>query len=135
MSQMKRRIFSVELKLKTLERMRAGESPSVLARELGVFPHKLHEWRRAWRENEGKFRRRGPPSLADALEAGASVDDLEMARKRIADLERKLGQQALELDFFKGALLRIEENRRKQGKHSGTPSTSKSGTLTGSKAN
>jgi len=111
MSQMKRRIFSVELKLKTLERMRAGESPSVLARELGVFPHKLHEWRRAWRENEGKFRRRGPPSLADALEAGASVDDLEMARKRIADLERKLGQQALELDFFKGALRRIETSR------------------------
>jgi transposase len=126
MSQMKRRIFSVELKLKTLERMRAGESPSVLARELGVFPHKLHEWRRAWRENEGKFRRRGPPSLADALEAGASVDDLEMARKRIADLERKLGQQALELDFFKGALRRIEASRQPKDGPGATASSPRS---------
>jgi len=126
MFQMKRRIFSVELKLKTLERMRAGESPSVLARELGVFPHKLHEWRRAWRENEGKFRRRGPPSLADALEAGASVDDLEMARKRIADLERKLGQQALELDFFKGALRRIEASRQPKDGPGATASSPRS---------
>jgi transposase-like protein len=126
MSQMKRRIFSVELKLKTLERMRAGESPSVLARELGVFPHKLHEWRRAWRENEGKFRRRGPPSLADALEVGASVDDLEMARKRIADLERKLGQQALELDFFKGALRRIEASRQPKDGPGATASSPRS---------
>ena len=98
----------------------------MLARELGVFPHKLHEWRRAWRENEGKFRRRGPPSLADALEAGASVDDLEMARKRIADLERKLGQQALELDFFKGALRRIEASRQPKDGPGATASSPRS---------
>ena len=41
----------------------------------------------------------------------------------------------VELDFFKGALLRIEENRRKQEQTSGKPFTSKSGTLTDSKAN
>ena len=59
----------------------------------------------------------------------------ERQRRRIADLERLVARQALELDFFRGALLRIEENRRKQGSNSGKPSTSKSGTLTGSKAN
>jgi transposase-like protein len=126
MSEMKRRVFSVEVKLKTLARMRAGESPSVLARELGVLPHKLHEWRRAWRENEGKFRRRGPPSLTDALEAGASADDLEMARRRIADLERKVGQQALELDFFKGALRRIEASRQPKDGPGATASSPRS---------
>ena len=57
----------------------------------------------------------------------------ERQRRRIADLERLVARQALELDFFRGALLRIEENRRKQGQNSGKPSTSKSGTLTGSK--
>jgi hypothetical protein len=50
-------------------------------------------------------------------------------------LERLVARQALELDFFKGALLRIEENRRKREQTSGRPSTSKSDTWTGSKAN
>ena len=59
----------------------------------------------------------------------------ERQRRRIADLERLVARQALELDFFKGALLRIGENRRKRGSNSGRPSTSKSGTWTGSKAN
>ena len=53
----------------------------------------------------------------------------------MAELKRLVARQALELDFFKGALLRIEENRRKRGQNSGKPSTSKSGTLTGGKAN
>ena len=112
MSKPKRRVFSAELKLKTLERMRFGESPGALAAELGVLPHRLHDWRRAWRANEGKFRRRGPPSPADAMEAGASADHLETAKRRIAELERKVSQQALELDFFKGALRRIEASRQ-----------------------
>jgi hypothetical protein len=59
----------------------------------------------------------------------------ERQRRRIEELERLVARQALELDFFKGALLRIEENRRKRGQTSGKPSTSKSGTLTGGKAN
>jgi len=51
----------------------------------------------------------------------------ERQRRRIAELERLVARQALELDFFKGALQRIEENRRKRGQTSGMPSTSKSG--------
>jgi transposase len=112
MSKPKRRVFCAELKLKTLERMRSGESPSALAKELGVLPQKLHEWGRTWRANEGKFHRRGPPSLVEALEAGASADELETAWRRIAELERKVGQQAFDLDFFRGALRRIEASRR-----------------------
>src|SRR5260221_2368990 len=104
MSKPKRRVFSAELKLRTLERMRSGESPSALAEELGVLPQKLHEWRRTWRANEGKFRRRGPPSLVEALEAGASGDELETARRRIAGLGRRRGQQAVDPAFFIGAL-------------------------------
>ena len=59
----------------------------------------------------------------------------ERQLRRIAELERLTARQALELDFFKGALLRIEENRRKRESNSGKPSTSKSGAWTGSKAN
>jgi hypothetical protein len=119
-------VFSAELKLKTLERMRSGESASALAAELGVFPGKLHEWRRAYRANEGRFRRRGRPSLIDAVEAGASADDLETARRRIAELERKVGQQAFELDFFRGALRRIEASRRPKDGPGATASSPRS---------
>jgi hypothetical protein len=34
------------------------------------------------------------------------------AERRIAELERKLGEQALLTDFFKGALRRIEASRQ-----------------------
>jgi hypothetical protein len=36
-------------------------------------------------------------------------------------------RQALDLDFFKSALLCIEKSRRKREQTSGTPSTNKSG--------
>ena len=51
----------------------------------------------------------------------------ERERKRVADLERLVARQALEIDFFKGALQRVEERRRKREETSGTASTSKSG--------
>jgi hypothetical protein len=34
------------------------------------------------------------------------------AARRIAELERKIGQQALELDFFRAALRHVREPRR-----------------------
>jgi hypothetical protein len=54
-----------------------------------------------------------------------TVEDRE--RTRMAELEKLVAQQALEIDFFKGALQRIEENRRKREQTSGAASTSKSG--------
>src|SRR5450631_1669953 len=42
---------------------------------------------------------------------------------RIAELERKIGQQALEIDFLKGCLQRIEEQRMLQAFHGNPPST------------
>ena len=59
----KRRVYSAELKLKTLERWRAGEAASKLAAEIGVDRGKLYEWRATYRKNEGKFRSRGRPAL------------------------------------------------------------------------
>ena len=41
---------------------------------------------------------------------------------RIAELERKVGQQALEIDFLKGCLQRIEEQRRLQALTGNPPS-------------
>jgi transposase-like protein len=123
----KRRVYSVELKLRTLARMRAGEPASRLAAEIGVLPGKLYEWRAAYRKNEGGFRRRGRPSLIDAVEAGAVIDDdLASARRAIAELQRKVGEQSQVIDFFKGALRRIEASRQAKDAPGGTASSPRS---------
>ena len=124
----KRRVYSVELKLKTLERMRAGEPVSKLAAEIGVLPGKLYEWRETYRKNAGKFRRRGRPGgLAEAVAAGVVVeDDLTAAQQTIAELQRKVGEQSQLIDFFKGALRRIEASRQGKGEPGATASSPRS---------
>jgi hypothetical protein len=45
---------------------------------------------------------------------------------RVSELERKVGQQALEIDFLKRALQHVEEQRRLRALNNGAPSTRKS---------
>src|SRR5271165_1769248 len=108
-----------------LERLKGCEYIAGLAKELGISRSQLYRI-----QMDALGRKPKPRPEAWVKE---KADDRQ--RRRIADLERMVARQALEPDFFKGALLRIEENRRKRGQASGKPSTSKSGTLTGSKAN
>jgi len=104
------RSFSREFKLKALERIERGETISALSVEFGVHRQLLYKWSDAHRA--GRLgARRGRPTKGEALvRAGlvAERGELETARRRVAELERKVGQQALELDFFRGALRRIE---------------------------
>jgi hypothetical protein len=44
-------------------------------------------------------------------------------RARIAELERKVGQQELDLDFFQRALRYVEEAQQQSGAPGGTAST------------
>jgi AraC-like DNA-binding protein len=108
-----------------LERLKGCRYITGLAQELGISRSQLY---RIQRDALG---RKPEPKPEAWLREKAE----ERQRRRIADLERLVARQALEPDFFRGALLRIGENRRKQGQHSGKPSTSQSGTWTGGKAN
>lgn len=119
------RKYDEDFRQSALERMKTCQDVNALALELGVNRAQLYRFR-----NEALGR---PP--VPRPESWLREKSDQRQRRRIAELERLVARQALELDFFKGALLRIEENRRKQGPNSGKPSTSKSGTLTGSKAN
>jgi transposase len=119
------RKYDEDFRRTALERMKSGQGVRALARELGVNRTELYRWR-----NEALGRAPVPRPQSWLQEKSE-----ERQRRRIAELERLVARQALELDFFKGALLRIEENRRKRGQTSGKPSTSKSGTRTGSQAN
>jgi transposase len=116
MSETERRRYSREFKLAAVMRLEAGESGSALSLELGVKRTVLYRWRDAWRAGGELALREGQgrPTKAEALameEARgplAKANDLADARRQIEALERKVGQQQVALDFFKGALRRIE---------------------------
>jgi hypothetical protein len=107
------RKFDEDFRKTALEHMQMCEDVSALAGELGVSRPQLSRWR-----NEALGRKPEPRPEARLKEKAD-----ERQRRRMAELERSVARQALELDFFKGALLRIEENRRKPGPNSGEPST------------
>jgi transposase len=112
------RVFSREFKLKVVRRMLAGENVSALARELKVLRKDLYVWRKRFRSGGPEaLRGRGrPPKAAPASVAKATAEPAssqpDAARKRIAELERKIGQQQVELDFFRQALRQVKEARR-----------------------
>src|ERR1700757_2026174 len=104
----KDRVFSREMKLTAVRRMMAGESVGALAREFNLRRHLLYLWRDNFRAGgpNALRTRGGRPSKSEALTnvSVVATDDLGLARQRIAELERKDGQQHLELDFFRQAL-------------------------------
>ena len=119
MTKTEARSFSRAFKLDVVRRMEAGENVSALSREVEVKREVLYRWRDAFRVGgEAALRLRGRPSKADAAVmqiargVAGKADDLAEARWQIDQLQRKVGQQALDLDFFKVALRRIEASRR-----------------------
>lgn len=108
MSKGKRRVFSREFKLSAIKRIAAGESVAALSLELGVRTDHLYQWC-------GHFRRGGADALRPACRPRKGFGRLDIepgkdvatARARIGELERKIGQQQLELDFFRRALRQV----------------------------
>jgi len=76
-----RRQFTKEFKLAAVRRLEQGVSITEAARALEVSPNVLHRWRREFRQGTGNaFPGNGKERWSEG---------------RIADLERKIGQQAL----------------------------------------
>ena len=112
-----RRVFSTDTKLKIVKRMLAGESARDLAREVKVSRTFLYRWKDIYRRlgAAGFARRRGrPPASGVPSEAAEEANVLAAARRKVAELERKIGQQQVELDFFRRALRQVEADRRAQ---------------------
>jgi transposase-like protein len=119
----KYRVFSQEVKLAMVRRMLAGENVIALARELKVKAKDLYRWR-------SKFRAGGAAALRGPGRGGGKPvpDDppdakLAKAQRRIAELERKIGQQQVELDFFRQALRQVRGQRRPSDGPGAGPST------------
>jgi len=107
-----RRQFTREFKLAALQRLDLGASVAEVARGFEVNPNVLHRWRRELRQGPGN--------------AFPGLGKRRWEEGRVAQLERKIGQQALEIDFLKGCLQRIDEQRKLQALAGKPLSTSKS---------
>jgi transposase len=107
-----RQRFTREFKIAAVRRLQQGETVAVVARALEVNPGLLHRWREEYQQGPKK-------AFPGSGRRGIEPD-------RVAQLERKIGQQALEIDFLKGCLQSIEEQRPLQARQPQPPSTRKS---------
>jgi transposase len=115
----KPRVFDRDFKLMVVRRMLAGENVTALAREVNVLRKDIYLWRDRFRSGGAEaLQRKGRPRKTDGLATGGEPGaakpgtELDVARRHIAELERKVGQQQLELDFFRQALRQVKEARR-----------------------
>jgi transposase len=95
-----RRRFTREFKEAAVRRLEMGVPVVEVARACEVSPNALYRWRRELREF-GSRAFTGP---------GRSRTE----EQQVAALERKVGQQALEIDFLRGCLQHVEEQRKLQ---------------------
>jgi len=87
------------LKIAAMHEIESGKGMAEVARMFQVSPKRLETWKGEWRaKGELAFLGNGsrPQSKLDA--------------DRIAQLERKIGQQAMEIEFLKKALRRFREH-------------------------
>ena len=109
---MSRRKFTKEFKLAAVRRLETGASIAEVARTCEVDPNVLHRWRREFRDGVDR--------------AFPGLGKKKAEESRVAELERKIGQQTLEIDFLKRVLQRVEEARMLQGLNGTAPATRKS---------
>lgn len=106
----KNRQFPTAYKLKAIKRVERGEGVLPVARELGIARKLLHDWIKAWKAHgpDGLNRKPGPKPGPRKLRSLAVYDDkrsaLAQAKVRIAELERLVGRQQMDIVFFRKAL-------------------------------
>jgi transposase len=96
-----------------VERLQSCDNIVALSQELGVHRRLLYQWRD---QSEVFQSEESPP--------GNSREST--LRKEISQLQRVLAEKTLELDFFKGALQKVEARRQNSGIAGEKASTTKS---------
>jgi transposase-like protein len=93
-----RRVFRRELKLQVVREAEAGTPLAELARQHELHPNMIQKWLQLYRtKGERAFR------------AGSNGrDPLQASERRIAELERMIGQMTIENTFLKKLLQRLE---------------------------
>jgi transposase-like protein len=97
-----------------VERLRTSEDVGELAQELGVTRRCLYKWRAKLETVE---------SGEDASRPSTHTSSY---RKQIHQLKRLLAEKTMEVDFFKGALQKVEARRQRKGETGEMTSATKS---------
>lgn len=95
-----RRSFTKEFKQAAVARLKMGVSPAEVAKKCEVGVNVLYRWRRELEQHGSKAFSGNGQSRAE--------------QNRIADLERKVGRQAMEIDFLQRCLQHAEQERKLQ---------------------
>jgi transposase len=121
------RVFSAEFKQRVAQRILNGESVSALYAELKIKRSVLYRWRDAYRKDGAAGLQRPigrPPGVPNPPRPPANPEDA--AARRVLELERKIGQQAMDIDFLRRAFKRVKETRRNNTASGATASTPRS---------
>jgi len=90
----KKRTFGPEFKLQVIEEAEAGIPIAELSRRYELTSGLIHKWKRDFEENRGNpFPGKGSRNTEKA---------------KIAQMERLIGRQSIEIDFLKNALGRLK---------------------------
>lgn len=95
-----RRKFTKEFKEAAVRRLELGASLAEVARACEVNPNVLHRWKRELRDY--------------GVKAFSGEGQRRAEEQQVAELERKVGRQALEIDFLRRCLQHVEEQRKLQ---------------------
>ena len=114
----KRKIqWTRDFKLQALSRMEDAPTVTALAAELGVCREMLYKWRRTYQSGGAEALQ----AIGRPLNTSRPVDEafapsviMSPEQRRIEELQRKIGQQQLDLDFFARPCGRSGSNARRQ---------------------
>ena len=97
-----RAVYSRDLKIAAMRALDSGSTTGEIARKYQLSPKLLERWR-------GEWRAKGESAFPGIGRRGAGLPALDDAR-RIADLERKIGQLTMENDFLKKAFQHFRDH-------------------------
>ena len=98
-----RAAYSRDLKIAAMRALDAGSATGEIARKYQLSPKLLERWR-------GEWRARGELAFPGSGHRGVDLPALDDAR-RVAELERKIGQLTMENDSLKKILQHFKDHR------------------------
>jgi transposase-like protein len=110
-----RQQYSRELKIATMREIDSGKTMAEVARAYQVSPNRLLAWK-------GEWRAKGDLAFPGIGARPQPQGEAEL----VAQLERKIGQMTMEIDFLKKALRRFREHPLPTAANGNSGSTSKS---------
>ena len=99
-----------------VERLKTCDNIVALSKELGVHRRLLYKWR----DQFAPFDENAEPATWNSPQA--------TLRRKLHQLRRVLVDKTLEVDFFKGALQKVEARRQRSGPSGAKASTTRSKT-------